>query len=48
MADVKIIQGYEKLQSELQAKPDTMYIVFYANAEGDKVSWCPDCVKGVI
>ena len=47
MADIKIIQGYEKLQTELKGKSDdNLYLVFYANVDGKKVSWCPDCVKG--
>jgi len=46
MANIKKIEGYDLVQAELKNTSDeNLYLVFYANVDGKKISWCPDCVK---
>ena len=49
MANVVTLNGLEALKTALEEPASDsvqQYVIFYANAEGEKVSWCPDCVKG--
>ena len=49
MANIKKIEGYDLVQAELKNTSDeNLYLVFYANVDGKKISWCPDCVKGTL
>jgi len=42
MANITTVNGLEALNNILKDKP-TPFIVFYADPEDSKISWCPDC-----
>ena len=46
MSNPIIVQGHAALAEASKEHPKA-FIIFYSDAENDKVSWCPDCVKGM-